>query len=337
MWTASSAARSGATARLRVQLVAPAQLGEDPARLLAVRIELALLGPPPGPLLDRGVEEELQVGVGQDDRPDVAAGHDDPARLRGEGPLPLEQGRAELGDPADGRDRVVDARGVDLVGHVARRRRVTWASRPFASATSSISETSPTSARRIGAGAVDADLPLEGEPGRGPVQQAGVAEAVAEAERGGGADARLPGRARPIEGDDETGLGSGHAGEDSARCHRGRAGAGFGSREGRRLRQPRISGALSGRTRPLRRPSIRTGPIRTRTSRSIGASTAPNIRRSWRFQPWRSVARYQVRSGGAAGARSSASLATSVAGHPPEVVQVGLPSSSGIPRSSAAA
>ena len=61
---------------------------------------------------------------------------------------------------------------------------------------------------------------------------------------------------------------------------------------------PRTSGARRRRARPVRRSSIRTGPIRTRTSRSIGAPTAPNIRRSWRFQPWARIARYQTRASG---------------------------------------
>ena len=41
------------------------------------------LGAPARPLLDRGVEEDLEVGVGQDDRADVATGHHD-AALGGE-------------------------------------------------------------------------------------------------------------------------------------------------------------------------------------------------------------------------------------------------------------
>ena len=92
-----------------------------------------------------------------------------------------------------------------------------------------------------------------------------------------------------------------------------------GRRPRRRHRpRPRTSGAFSGRTRPLRRPSIRTGPIRTRTSRSIGAPTAPNIRRSWRFQPCASVARYQARSAAAAGARSVDEPVGLDAGHRPQ-------------------
>ena len=67
---------------------------------------------------------------------------------------------------------------------------------------------------------------------------------------------------------------------------------------------------------------MRTGPIRTRTSRSTGAPTAPNIRRSWRFQPCASVARYQFSSGGV-GRRSATSRSTSRVGHRAEAGQLG--------------
>ncbi len=51
--------------------------------------------------------------------------------------------------------------------------------------------------------------------------------------------------------------------------------------------------------------------MRTRTRRWIGAPTAPNIRRSWRFQPWVSVARYQVRSGDGSRSQQLAQAAAS--------------------------
>ena len=65
---------------------------------------------------------------------------------------------------------------------------------------------------------------------------------------------------------------------------------------------------------------MRTGPIRTRTSRSIGASTAPNIRRSWRFQPCRSTARYQVSPAGAGGSSSLPHAPDLDLRHHPQVV-----------------
>ena len=82
--------------------------------------------------------------------------------------------------------------------------------------------------------------------------------------------------------------------------------------------RPRTSGARSRRARPLDRSSSRTGPIRTRTSRSIGAPTAPNIRRSWRFQPCARIARYQTRSpGGGATSATSRRVSISVVGRRP--------------------
>ena len=61
MWTASSAARSGATAGCcRARRAGAAASRMRPASS-AVGRQAALLGPAPGPLLDRRVEEELQV------------------------------------------------------------------------------------------------------------------------------------------------------------------------------------------------------------------------------------------------------------------------------------
>ena len=56
----------------------------------------------------------------------------------------------------------------------------------------------------------------EREPGHGAIEQARVAEAVADLERGGGADAALARRAGPVEGDDEARAVRGvHRGQDS--------------------------------------------------------------------------------------------------------------------------
>src|SRR6185369_4144439 len=63
---------------------------------------------------------------------------------------------------------------------------------------------------RVSAGALGADVTLEGEPRRGAIEQARVAEAVAELERRCRADARLAGRAGAVEGDDESGRVAGH-------------------------------------------------------------------------------------------------------------------------------
>src|SRR6185369_16898093 len=68
---------------------------------------------------------------------------------------------------------------------------------------------------RVSAGALGADVTLEGEPRRGAIEQARVAEAIAELERRCRADARLAGRAGAVEGDDESGRVAGHAIEDT--------------------------------------------------------------------------------------------------------------------------
>ena len=117
-WSASGAGRSGATGRSR----SSASRRRRSARIAAASSrsgsDAALLGPTPGPLLGRGVDEDLQVGVGQDDGPDVASGHDDPARV-GQSALPGEERRADLRDPGHLADAPVDDRAADLVGHVA--------------------------------------------------------------------------------------------------------------------------------------------------------------------------------------------------------------------------
>ena len=183
-----------------VEVVAPAQVGQDGRRLGRAGIEAALLGPSPGALLGRGVEEDLEVGVGQHDRPDVAPGHDDPARGR-ERPLAGQERGPDLGHARDLADRSVDLGSADLVGHVdavdrapgrgARRRRAR--ARPR---------------RRAGRArprSLEPDSAAEREIGQGAVEQPRVAEAVAEVARGGRPDAALARRGRPVEGDDQPG------------------------------------------------------------------------------------------------------------------------------------
>ena len=155
---------------------------------------------PPGPLLDRGVEEELEVRVGQDDRPDVAPGHHDPA-CRCERLVAARAGRRGARGPQrrPRPRRRPPGRGRRRCGR--RRRRGPGAGGPFASGASSTSSHEPARPVRIRR----PEAPREREPGHGPVQQPRVAEPVADLERGRGADAALAGRARPIEGDDEPG------------------------------------------------------------------------------------------------------------------------------------
>ena len=180
-----------------IELVATAQGRQDLARLVAGLMQAPLLGTPAGPLLERGVEEDLEVGIRQDHGPDVAAGHDDSAGRR-EGPLALQQGGSQLGDGGDGRHRSVHGRRVNLGGSV-----------------DSVDEDPGEPSRPIGrqlhlgregaqcVGVARGDRASKGEPGDRPVEQPGVAEPVADLECGGRSDAALAGRAGPVEGDDQ--------------------------------------------------------------------------------------------------------------------------------------
>ncbi len=170
---------------------------EDAFRLGAVRVEAALLGPPAGPLLDRRLEEDLEVGIGQHDGPDVAAGHHDPA-ARGELALALEQGEAQLGDRGDRRDGRIDGRLVDVVGVIDAVDED--AGQPALGVGRQFDLVGEAAHRvRVRGG----HAPGEGQPGHGAVEQARVAEAVADLERRGGADAALAGRSGTVDGDDE--------------------------------------------------------------------------------------------------------------------------------------
>ena len=116
-WSASSAGRSGATGRLRSRSSRRRRSARIALASGELRREAALLGAPPGPLLGGGVEEDLQVGVGQDDRPDVAAGHYDPAAIS-QRPLAGEQRRTNLGHARQLADRSIDLGTTHLLGHV---------------------------------------------------------------------------------------------------------------------------------------------------------------------------------------------------------------------------
>ena len=100
-----------------IELVASPQRVEDPLRIRTVGRQAPLPDPPAGPLLDRGVEEDLEVGIGQDDGADVATGDDDPAAF-GEGPLDRQECGPDVGHAGHFRDMAVDERGMDVVGHV---------------------------------------------------------------------------------------------------------------------------------------------------------------------------------------------------------------------------
>ena len=208
MIRASVAGRRGATARVESSSSRRRSASRMAAGLGARRIELAFLGPPPRALLDRGLEIDLEVGVGQDDRPDVAPGHDDPATL-GERALALQEREAQLRDRRHGRHGHVDGGAADVVGVVGP-----------------VDEHPRQAAGLIRCQLDLVDQAVDGmrirrrqvagqrEPGHRPIEQARVAEAVTDLERGGGPDAALARRSGTVERDDETLAG---------RCvHRGR-------------------------------------------------------------------------------------------------------------------
>ena len=305
MIRASTAGRSGATARVESSSSRRRSASRIARASSLAGIQVTFFGPASGSLLDRGIQEELEVRVGQHDRADVATGHDDPAGRR-EVALPGEQCQAELRDRRDRRDSGVHLRSAHVIGVV--RAVDDDPCQPAVRVRRQFDLVHEAAHRvRVRRG----QLASEREPGHGPIQQARVAEPVATGERGGRAHAALAGRARAIERDDELAAHSG-------------GGFGRDRDEPPPEPRPRTSGALRGRTRPDSSPSMRTGPIRTRTSRSIGAPTAPNMRRSWRFQPWARVARYQV-SGSGAGRSSAAEAFDLGVGHRSQPAERGEP------------
>ena len=74
---------------------------------------------PPGPLLGRRRQVDLQLGPGEDDRPDVPALDHSPAVRVGPGPLALDQLPPHVGVGGDDRDGPAHLGRADDVGHVA--------------------------------------------------------------------------------------------------------------------------------------------------------------------------------------------------------------------------
>ena len=95
-----------------VEVVAPTQVGEDGLGLRGSGCQVTLRSTAPRPLLEADVEVELQVGIRQHDRADVATGHDDAARRRRGRRCELEQRGADVRLARDGADLAVDLRGV---------------------------------------------------------------------------------------------------------------------------------------------------------------------------------------------------------------------------------
>jgi hypothetical protein len=97
----------------RVELVAALELGDDLGGLRRSRIDAALEHASVGALVDRRVEEQLQVGIRQHHGTRVAPGHHDPARAR-EPALAGEDGQPQLADAGDRRDGGVHVGTVHL-------------------------------------------------------------------------------------------------------------------------------------------------------------------------------------------------------------------------------
>ena len=197
-----------------VQVIAPAQRLEDRRGRRALGVEAAFLGAAPGSLGHRRVQVDLEVGVGQHDRADVATGHHDPA-TGGEVALALQQRRPHLRDRGDGGDGRIDRRRAHI-GRVIDPVHQHAGQTPVRVARELDFVHQPDEALGI----VHRDAAGLGQPRDGAVQEAGIAEAVADLPGSRRPDAALARRAGPVEGHDQASHGSqdtGHSPADRAR------------------------------------------------------------------------------------------------------------------------
>ena len=178
-----------------IEVVADPELLADGLGLVAGRIQAALVDPPHRALLDGGIEEQLEIGIGQHHRPDVAARDHDPAAL-GERPLAREQGRAHVADLRHVRHRGVNVGAARLVGRV---RAVQEDAGQAAGAV--VGERDATDQVNEAGRVVGRDAFAKRGRGQRPVQEAGVDEAQPETARGCRADAALAARGGPVERD----------------------------------------------------------------------------------------------------------------------------------------
>jgi hypothetical protein len=182
-----ASAADGKDRASRIEAVALAQRDQDRLRFRASRFQAAFPGAASGAFLDRRVQEQLEVGIGQDDRADVPAGHHD-ATGRRKRSLALEQVRPQLGHRRDRghghvhRGRVDIGGAVDPIHEHGRQ------------ATRRVSHQLHLSGEGSQANRVRGrDPSLESQPRHRPVQQARVAEPIVDTQRGCGTDAALAG------------------------------------------------------------------------------------------------------------------------------------------------
>ena len=240
----------------RVGSIAALDLGQ----VVEVAIGPAHLGGPPrGADVGARGEVDLERGIGQDDRADVAPDHDRVAAFGGRALHP-EHRRAHLGVAAHRADRAVDGRRADLERHVAAVEANGLEPVGLVRARPLDVDAALAHERAEGRAVVDVDPPLERGQGQRAVHQAGVDEGGVDPLGEGVADRALPGPGRPVD-------------RDRPR-HRGRDPDSAATSLRRRRRHS-----------PSRRPARVSVPILTRTSRSTSLPTASKSRRTSRLRP----------------------------------------------------
>ena len=222
-------------------------------------------------LLDRHVRYTFRSASGKHDRADVAAGHDDPP------PVPARAGRAHSppnrGVARDPADEFVDRLRVQVGRHI---RAVDEQSDVAAFVVGAQVEMRTRASDAVGSSSGSTPLRRPARSGRDRARRC----------RRSGSLAALAASAPTV----DLPLAPGPSMLTTRRR---------GSLTSRPRGEPatRAGGARAGSAR-VRRPGACAQVAACRSAhepaRSTRAPTSPNIRRSWRFQPWCSTARYQV-------------------------------------------
>src|SRR6266567_2099595 len=225
----------------------------------ALAAALVLSRTPANLLVQARDEEELVVGVGEDDRPDVPARHHHAIVAK----LPLLRDQ-RLANARHGRYAGQGLGEVGVVDTLGQLHPV----RPYAIAVHCHVHRLRQLCHRIRVGGVDAAL--RGQPGDGPIHEAAVDERQAEPICHSPADSRLSGGHAAVDGDDHCG---------SIRTAR---------------RSASTSASPSTRQSPtFNRPSL-SGPNPTRRKDCTLWPTACSMRRTWRWRPSRITTRTSV-------------------------------------------